>query len=104
MDTRFQKAALDLANLAVKHTADKYVSGTPRPAVVPVSGLGHDARIARENQLANAHDALADLTATHDEAVDEDETVGAHVTVHDDSEYADIEIRVGNKIVRVSVE
>lgn len=90
---KYQAAAAALSLLGLKHTSDKVATSQN-------SGLSNDLRLAEEQKKAKAHEALADLnTKIHEELVAAQNVVEAEVI--DDDE---IEIRVGNRIVRVTVE
>ena len=59
---KFQKAMADLALLGLKHTSDR-VAATPAPSTL--SNVSNSARLAREANMAKAHEAIAQLNVNH---------------------------------------
>lgn len=73
-------------------------------AVAPISvpgSVANDARLKAERQKANAHQALGRLVVDHHENVVEDLDPVIEAEVYSDDE---IEIRIGSKTVRITVE
>lgn len=91
------KAALDLAALGLKVTADNGVKAAN--TATAVSGFGTSVRNAAEAKKANAHDALAALARAVPVRSAYAAATEANV-LHDD----EVEIRVGNRTIRLIVE
>ncbi len=104
---KYQAAHAALALLGLKHTSDKVANAVPVATASP-SNLTQALQLAEEQKKAKAHEALAAMNTQHNAAVvadltaqvDEIQNVVEAEIITDE----EIEIRVGNKIVRITVE
>lgn len=92
---KLQHAQNALAALSLKHNADKAGAVGASGSSAGMGSLSNAARIAREQAVANAHDALAELVAVHEEEV---AAAASEVSVEMPFE-DEIEIRVGSRVV-----